>query len=307
MSVEIATMIDTFGESATPEHIERTVRLGDRHGFDALVVGDHIAFPAETSNTYPFSPSGEAPSMYHADADCYEPFDILSYAIGETDRIRLGTNMCVAPLRHPVHLTKNVLTIDALSRGRFDLGVAVGWLRTEYEVLDIPFEQRGPRTDEFLEIYERACERAQFAFDGTYHSFQETGFRPRPTQAGGPPVWIGGTSSAALRRFGRYGDGIVTVWDRPDEVRELTARMRRAWRDFERDGAPRLAVMRPAAVDPAADADKPLIGSADEVRTDVECYADAGATRLVLDFYAESVAEKHRQMARFGESVIPQV
>jgi probable F420-dependent oxidoreductase len=307
MSVEIATTIDTFGESAAPEHIERTARLGERHGFDALLVGDHIAFPAETSDTYPFTPDGEAPAMYHADADCYDPFEVLSYVAGRTDRIRLGTNMCVAPIRHPVHLTKNVLTLDALAKGRVDFGVAIGWLQTEYEVLDVPFEERGARTDEFLEVFERACERAQFAFDGTYHSFQETGFRPRPAQPGGPPVWIGGTSSAALRRLGRYGDGIVAVWDRPDEVRALTDRMRRAWRDFDRDGEPRLAVMRPAAVDPAADSDKPLVGRADAVVADVERYADAGATRLVLDFYAENVDEKHRQIERFGEAVIPRL
>ncbi len=307
MTMEIAAVLQTVGREVSSSDIERTTVLAEEHGFDALVVGDHVALPVEASDTYPWTPEGAVPSLYDADSECYDAFEVLSYAAGMTDDVRLATNVCVAPLRHPVVLTKLALTLDALSGGRVELGVSVGWLREEYEVLGVPYDERGARTDEFLELFELAQTNDRFAFDGEFHSFPETGFRPRPASSGSPSVWIGGTSGAALRRLGRFGDGLVTVWERPSEVRELKERMQRAWTDYEREGTPALSVMRPASIDPATDSDRPLFGSADDVIEDVYRYADAGATRLVLDFLTMPAQETHRQLELFGELIIPQL
>lgn len=307
MSLQTAVMLDTYGESASPTEFKRTATVAERQGFDALLVGDHVAFPEADPDNYPFSPDGTPPAMYDADSDCYDPFEVLSFVAGITEQLRLGTNMCVAPLRHPVTLTKLVFTLDALSEGRVELGVAVGWLQAEFEVLDIPFDERGPRTTEFLDLFEAACRDPLVEFEGTYHSIRSTGFHPRPVQDGGPPIWIGGTSGAALRRLGRYGDGVVTVWDRPEEVETLRERMRRAWNDHQREGEPQIAVMRPTRIDSTADDDKPLVGTADDVVADLQEYAAAGADRVVLDFFTESPAAKREQMVTFGEEVLPRL
>lgn len=300
-------MLDTFGDDASPEQFERTAVTAEEQGFDALLVGDHIAFPEADPDNYPFSRDGTPPAMYDADSNCFDPFEVLSFVAGITDRLRLGTNMCVAPLRHPVELTKLAFTLDALSNGRFDFGVAIGWFEAEYQVLDVPFDERGPRTDEFLELFEEACSRPVLEFDGRFHSVRSTGFHPRPVQDDGPPIWIGGTSGAALRRLGRYGDGVVSVWDRPAEVAALRERMRRAWRDHGRDGDPEIAVLRPAGIDTDGGDDRPLFGTPEEVVADVQRYADAGVSRLILDFFAETQAEKRRQMEAFGTDVVPRL
>jgi probable F420-dependent oxidoreductase len=301
--IDIGAMLGTFGEQATPEHFERIATTAEAAGLDAVWVGDHVAFPAEIPDTYPFSPTGEAP--FAIDQDVYDCFDVLSFLAGVTDEVALGTNTCIVPYRHPVVLARNALSVEQLTGGRFDFGVAPGWLETEFEVLDVPFEERGSRTDEFLALFERACDEGEFAFDGPHHSFQRTGFYPTPDRDG-PPIWVGGRSGASIRRVAEFGDGWTIFWDRPDAVAETRDRITTAWDDFDREGTPEIAVTRATQVDedPDRDPEKPLVGDAAEVAEDVAAYADGGTTRIVLDFYSRDVDEQCRQIERWGDRVL---
>lgn len=302
--VETGVMLGTFGPQARPEHFERIATTAEAAGLDAIWVGDHIAFPRDIPDTYPFSPSGEAP--FDSSQAAYDCFDVLSYLAGVTDEVSLGTNTCIVPYRHPVVLARNALSVESLSGGRFEFGVAPGWLETEFEVLDVPFEERGSRTDEFLDIFERACEEVEFAFEGSHHSFQETGFHPAP-EGDAPPIWVGGRSGASIRRVGEYGDGWTIFWDHPEDVAETRARLMDAWSDFGRAGEPEVAVTRPTHVgtDTDRDTSRLLTGEPADVAEDVTAYADAGTTRLVLDFWTRDVEEQCRQIERWGDQVMP--
>lgn len=301
--VEFGVMLSTFGEQATRESMGRVATAAEGAGFDAVWVGDHVTFPAEIPDEYPFSPSGEAP--FGMGDNAYDAFGVLSYLAGITDELRLGTNTCIVPYRHPVDLARQALTLTSLSGGRFDFGVAAGWLRTEFEVLDVPFAERGSRTDEFLGLFGRVVEEGELAFEGPHHSFQETGFHPIPDEA--PPIWVGGRSGASIRRVGEFGDGWTIFWDRPDEIRSTRSRITDAWEDYGREGDPEIAVVRPADVgsDADRDADRPLVGPADSVIDDVGAYADAGTTRVLIDFFTRDPDEQVRQVERFGGDVIP--
>ncbi|MFB6130839.1 MAG: TIGR03619 family F420-dependent LLM class oxidoreductase [Salinigranum sp.] len=296
-------MTSTFGSHASPEAFRRVATAAEESGFDAVWAGDHVSFPAEIPDEYPFSPSGEPP--FHVSQDTYDVFGVLSHLAAVTDDVDLGTNTCIVPYRHPVVLARNALTVEALSDGRLDFGVAPGWMRTEFEVLDVPFEERGSRTDEFLEIFERACQEGQFAFDGPHHQFQETGFHPSPGDDR-PKLWVGGRSGAAFRRTAQFGDGWTIFWDRPDAVASARERLMNAWTDFERDGEPEIAVTRATEVgsDTERDPEKPLVGEPEAIAADVEAYADAGTTRIVIDFYTTDVDEQVEQVRRFGEGVV---
>ncbi|WP_254538514.1 TIGR03619 family F420-dependent LLM class oxidoreductase [Halomarina litorea] len=298
--IEFGVMLSTFGDHATPEAFRRVAQTAEREGFDAVWAGDHVTFPADIPDEYPFSRSGESP--FHVSQDAYDVFDVLSHLAGVTDEIQLGTNTCIVPYRHPVDLVREALTVEALSGGRFDFGVAPGWLRTEFEVLDVPFEERGSRTDEFLRLFERAREEGQLAFDGPHHSFQETGFYPTPGE-GRPKVWIGGRSGAAFRRVGEFGDGWTIFWDHPEDVASARERMGRAWDDYDRTGTPEVAVVRAVHVGSDVDRDTLLVGEASKVIEDVEAYVEAGTTRIVLDFYTTDVDEQVEQVERFGREV----
>lgn len=303
--MEFGAVLWTFGEQASPGFFERIHDAVDDAGFDVLVLGDHVAFPSRDAADVEYPAAASPPDHFHVSQNVYETFNVLSFLAGRDAGVRLGTNVCVAPYRHPVVLTKQVLTVTALTGGRFDLGVGAGWWRREFDLLDVPYEERGARLDEFLDLFGTVLEDPETGFDGPFHSFPETGFHPVPDPDDRPPVWIGGHSGAAFRRVGQFGDGWTGMGERPPAVSEAVDRMGHAWDDYDREGSPRVAVTRAVSfTDGGTDGDRPFVGSPESVRRDVERYRDAGVDRLVVDFFD---ADPDRQVAtveRFGEEVI---
>lgn len=300
-------MLASFGEQVNREYLRRNASLAEDRGFDTVWTGEHVAFPEHIPDEYPFSPDGSAPPSQDLGNPTYDVFSVLSFLASETDDVSLGTNVCIAPYRNPVLLTKQALSVDSLSDGRFEFGLGSGWLRTEFDALDVPFEERGSRTDEFLEIFERACGEHEFAFDGPHHSFPKTGFYPAPADEDGPPLWIGGYSGAAFRRTAEFGDGWSIYGLRPDAVGEARDRLMNAWRDFDRDGEPPIAAGRSVYVGTDSDLDpsRPLIGEAEDVIADIEAYREAGATHIVMDFFTMDPAAQREQIERFAGDVMP--
>jgi probable F420-dependent oxidoreductase len=290
-------------EYVHPGAFTRLARAVEAHGFDSVWAQDHVALPRDIPDEYPFTEDGVCPvgSTDHV----YSPFETLAYLAGVTDDITLGTDVCIAAYRHPVVLAKQVLTLDALTDGGFDLGVGAGWMRTEFDLVDVPFEERGARLDEFLELLGRACEEGELAFDGPHHSFQQTGFYPVPTDRQLPRTWVGGRSGATIRRIAEYGHGWTSFWETPEDVAAFRERMLRAWDDFDRSGEPGVAVGRPVHVgqDGPSD-DRLLVGDPDDVIADVQRYVDAGTTRLDVTTYTTDLDAQREQVERFGEEVL---
>ncbi len=160
-------------------------RLEER-GFDAIAMGDHIVFT---------NPNMEALTMLAAFAS-------------RTTHLGLMTNVLLLPLRNPAVVAKIVSSIDYLSGGRVILGIGVGGESTkEFELCGVPLGQRGARTDEGLEILRKLWAEGSASHSGRFWQFEDVAMEPKPVQAGGPPIWIGGRSDKALQRAVRYGDG----------------------------------------------------------------------------------------------------
>jgi probable F420-dependent oxidoreductase len=123
---------------------------------------------------------------------------------GWTERIGLGTSIVLVPLHHPMHLAKEVATLQELSGGRFTLGVGMGWHREEFHFMGIPFEGRGRRADEAIRLM-RALWNGERDFKGEFWSFQHATSEPRPSTR--PEIWVGGSSERAIRRALELGDG----------------------------------------------------------------------------------------------------
>lgn len=285
-----------FGAKADPGEVREAARVAERAGFSGLRFSDHVVLPKDIPDEYPFTESGEYP--YDHTAHIYEVFDLLSFLAGVTAESRLLTNICVVPFRHPVTLAKNALTVDSLSGGRFELGVGLGWLRTEFEVLDVPFQERASRTDEFLEMFELVCEEPALSFDGPHHSFQETGFYPRPVSESGPPIWVGGNSRGAFKRLARFGDG----WLAPGHLstgalREAVSRIAKEWDDQDRSGSPEIGSS--ISLYDAGDLRNPAV-----LAREVEELVDAGVTVLNLTFSATEHATHLDEMQTVGDELI---
>lgn len=292
-----------LSDAESPGVFRRLATEAEDNGFDAVIAGDHVAYPENIPSDYAFSKTGEPP--FDTTTSVYDVFQVFAHLAAVTEEVNLGTNVVAAPYRHPVILAKNVLTLESLSNGRFDFGLAPGWLKTEFDALDVPFEERGARTDEFLELFTRACEEGELSFDGEFHSFDTIGFHPSPDRE--IPIWVGGKSGATFRRIAQYGHGWSTLWERPDEVAAARKRIMNAWTDFDRDGDPEIGVLRPVNVASNGEGptDKILTGEPEEVIADVESYVEAGTTRVIMDFYTVDIDEQVEQLRLFGEHVIP--
>lgn len=165
-------------------------RRAEAAGFDSVWVSEHHFFD-----------DGYAPSVF--------PF--AAAVARETETIEVGTSVALAPLYHPVRLAEDAAVVDILSGGRFNLGLANGYLDREFEVFDVPKEARATYVSEAIEICKRAWTRDTFSFEGERHQFEDLRVEPKPAQEGGPRILLGGTSKPAVGRAGRRADGHIGI------------------------------------------------------------------------------------------------
>src|SRR3712207_4867104 len=181
-------------------------RLAEDAGADSLWVNDHLLTVEGGRSPYPFTPDGAIP--WPMDSPRYECLTAASFLAAITSRCRIGTSVLVLPQRNVLELAKSTATLDALSGGRFVLGIGVGWFAEEIEALGYRFETRGRRTDEMIEVLRRCWTGRSKPFEGEEIVVPEgLVFEPCPSQPGGPPILVGGMSRAALRRAAMLGDG----------------------------------------------------------------------------------------------------
>lgn len=185
-------------------------------GFHSLWVGDHLALPRSPSTPYPYGPS---PTMVPAETSMLEPFAVLGALAGRTRRVRLGLGVMVAPYRPPLVAAKLISSLDALSGGRIIVGVGTGWMPEEFTALGADFARRGRDTDACLAFLVEAFARGEV--DGMT-------LLPTPVQRPRPPLLIGGSSTAALRRAVTFGDAWDAPYADPTELRQGLRRLARA-------------------------------------------------------------------------------
>ena len=201
----------------------RTVATtAERLGFSTIWAPEHVVLLDEYASKYPYS-SGKFPGP--TDTPIADPFTTLAYAAACTTKIRLATGICLVPEHNPLVLAKTVATVDQLSGGKFILGVGVGWLAEEFEALGVPFERRGPRTREYVEVMRKLWTERSSSHQGEFVKFTNVLSYPKPVSENGVPVWFGGESNPALRRVAEYGDGWIGFNLLPDEAVEKIKRI----------------------------------------------------------------------------------
>ncbi|MFD8600441.1 TIGR03619 family F420-dependent LLM class oxidoreductase [Kitasatospora sp. NPDC059646] len=165
----------------------RAAQAAERLGFDHVAVGNRVL-----------------ESGFGLDAD---PLVLLAAVAGATSRVRLLTSVLVVPYYRPVVMANQAATLDVLSGGRLILGVGTGWNPEEFAAAGVPVRERGARTDDHLGAARALWSARPAEFDGRFTSVHGARLGVAPVTAGGPPVWVGGHSDAALRRAVRFGDG----------------------------------------------------------------------------------------------------
>ncbi len=171
-------------------------------GFDSLFVGDHLAFHVPVPDS----------------------LALLAFLAAATERIALGTGVFLLPLRPPFVAAKAAATVDLLSGGRLVFGVGVGGeFPPEFDAAGVPLRERGARTDEALELVRRLWREDAVRHEGRFFRLGPVTLEPKPARPGGPPIWVGGRSPAAMRRAGRLGDGYVSTMTSGERYRSNLA------------------------------------------------------------------------------------
>jgi probable F420-dependent oxidoreductase len=222
---------------ASPDFLAEYARHAEAVGFDSIWFPDHVVIPAEYESKYPYQQyEGGGFKRYPWDETAFpEPTALLAYVAAVTTRIKLRTGVIIITERNPVLFAKQIATIDALSGGRVELGIGLGWLKEEYEALGIPWEGRGRRCSEYMEAMRALWTQEEATYHGKTVSFDRIRCTPKPAQAGGIPLIIGGHSPASAKRAGRLADGFLPLGFEGGERDYLIDVMREAAREAGRD------------------------------------------------------------------------
>ena len=209
--------------NANAEILRTLGREAEDRGFESIWVAEHVVMFDEYESQYPYADNGRFPGG--SDTGLLEPLTALTYLAAVTDRIRLGTGICLVPQRNPVYTAKQVVDLDNLSGGRVDFGIGVGWLKEEFDVVAAPFDHRGARTDEYLQVMRTLWTDDVSSFDGEHYQLPECKLYPKPIQTPHPPIHVGGETNAALRRVARHGQGWYSFNRKPEDLDEPLARL----------------------------------------------------------------------------------
>ncbi len=216
--MKIGVFIPTAAPIATPEFLREAGRAAEERGFHSIWVPEHVVLFDQYQSRYPYSDDGKIPGVDAAQLGILEPLGTLTYLAAVTERIRLGTGVCLVPQRNPVYTAKEVANLDWLSGGRVDFGVGVGWLAEEFAVCNVPFERRGARNHSYIEVMKSLWRDEISAYQDEFYDLPPTRFLPKPLQQPHPPLHFGGESDPALRRVARQGQGWFGFNLLPEEV-----------------------------------------------------------------------------------------
>jgi probable F420-dependent oxidoreductase len=256
---------------AEPGALAAVASAAEDAGFDSLWTGEHVVLPQ------PQVP----PSPVPAETPFLDPALALTWAAAATKKIKLATGIIILPQRNPLVLAKEFATLDVLSGGRMMLGVASGYLTQEFDALGIPFSDRGPRTDEYIDAIREMWGAEAPSFDGRFVSFSGIDAQPRPVQKPLPPIVIGGQSPPAYRRAISRGNAWYGFSLDIEGTKECLAGLEEA----------RKRVERPAALGDLEISVTPPFGmGADDLRR----YEDLGVDRLVPIGFVGGVDEMKR-------------
>jgi probable F420-dependent oxidoreductase len=204
-------------------------------GFDAIGIADHLVHPQRVATPYPYTENGKP--RWEPFTPWPDPWVAIGAMAAVTTRLRFLSTVYVAPLRHPLQVAKTVATAAVMSRGRVSLGVGVGWMREEFDVLGERFDARGRRLDEMLDVIRKLWATDGWVeHHGEFYDFPPLEMSPRPTEP--VPVLVGGVSRRALHRAAARGDGWISEVHRTEEVVQHVATLRALRADTARHGDP---------------------------------------------------------------------
>jgi probable F420-dependent oxidoreductase len=261
-------------EIAGIDEITRVAVEAERLGYHHLTCSEHVGIPTEVAKV--------------RGATYWDPLATLAYIAAHTSTIKLATHVLVLGYHHPLAIAKRYGTLDRVSGGRLILGVGVGSLREEFELLGAAFDDRGDRADDAIRALRAAWAQPEPSYAGKFYAFD--GFRVVPFAVNpDTPIWIGGRTARSLRRAIELADGWVPFGIRRAELAEMIRRARDTAAWSKRAAPFELVLQNEHPFDPGAEPER--------VRDAAGRLAGAGATTINLRFVHHSLDHYFEQLA----------
>jgi probable F420-dependent oxidoreductase len=260
-------------------------------GFDGFYLPEHPIIPVQVKSIYPGTPDGSLPAGIDHFID---PFIGLAQAAAVTNRIELGTGICLVPEHDPIILAKEIATLDLCSGGRFEFGIGAGWLAEESTIMGVNFKRRWPMTREYIRAMKELWTQDEASFEGEFVKFPAVKCYPKPARKPHPPVHIGATASGAareraLRDTVAIGDGWAPLALTPEimatELSKLKKMCAEAGRDYNQ--------LQITIYAPVVDGDP---------RRTREQYREAGAHRLIFILQSPEPKKWEKQLTDLAKA-----
>jgi probable F420-dependent oxidoreductase len=202
---------------ATKENIILLAKQAENANFHSLWVLERLLWPINPQNPYPGTKDGKFPDDWQY---IFDPLETLIFVAANTSKIMLGTSIIDMLFHNPVILARRFATLDILSEGRAICGLGIGWSKDEYKVSDIPFQYRGKRADEYVQILKRIWTEDVVEFKGEFYNIPASKIGPKPLQTPQIPIYLGGYSQKTFTRIAKYSNGwICTIRNSLNQVR----------------------------------------------------------------------------------------
>ena len=272
--MELGFAVPISGSWATPANCLTLARRAEELGYTSLWTFQRLLSPLD----------GETPILAPPYHSVHDPLAVLAYLAGQTTTVRLGVGVVNLPYYSPVVLGKLLATIDHLCAGRLDAGVGLGWSEHEFEAVGVPLARRGARAEDFLRCLRAIWADEVVEYEGDFYRVPRSRVDPKPVQEPHPPILMGGTAEAALRRAGRLAAGwISSSRANLDRIDESIAIVRTAAEEAGRTDAASLRFVCRGVVKVRSGERGPLVGSFDEIRADLGQLAQRGITETFVD------------------------
>lgn len=269
--MRIGFAVPVSGSWATPANMVRVAQRAEALGYHEVWTFQRLLYP----QGHPMGP------VYRS---VHDPVVTLAYLAGVTSQVRLGVAVLNMPFSSPAMLAKQLASLQAVSGGRLDVGLGLGWLPEEFAASGVPFERRGRRGEEFVHVLRRLWSEEVVEHRGEFYELPPVHQDPKPITP--PPILLGGSAEVALRRAGRLADGwISSSREDLDRIGEKIYIVKEAAQAAGRDPEALRFVTRGVTRirPPGAAGRAPLTGSFEEIRQDVAALGARGVTDVFHD------------------------
>lgn len=280
--------------TTNPAWIKPFVKMIEDTGANSIWAVEHPVIAENYEPLYSYSADGKAP--FFPEVMMPDPLEWLSFVAACTDKITLATGILILPLHSPIIIAKRVATLDAMSGGRLHLGVGLGWQKEEFSAVNVPYNERAARTDETIVAMRQLWTGKSTTFNGKHFQFSNLILDTLPAQKS-VPILIGGSTEAAAKRAGKYGDGFYPYVISPEDFALRVEQIKAAAKEAGRNPADIELTIWPSSYKQGGALDLGL----------AKAYRDAGATQFLITAQESGSIETNeieRFVKRYRDEII---